>query len=164
MTATKISWATDVWNPVTGCTRVSPGCLNCYADRLHNFRYRANVRAAVDWWNRSPQGRDAPNLRNWRPVLAMAYGFRHLDGLTLPQALRLAGIPLFTLPWPPTYDTPFATVQVHPDRLVVPIRAKKPRTYFVNSMSDLFHQDIPPDFLDAVFTKSNWRTGISSSS
>ena len=88
MTKTKIEWATDVWNPVTGCTKVSAGCKNCYAERL----------AGRFWGKRK-----------------------------------------------------FTDVQIHPERLGQPLHWKKPRRVFVNSMSDLFHPDVPDEFLPQVF-------------
>jgi len=85
---TKIEWTNEVWNPVTGCTKVSSGCKNCYAERIaHRF-----------WGERK-----------------------------------------------------FTDVQCHPERLEQPLRWKKPRMVFVNSMSDLFHEDVPDDFIDHVF-------------
>ena len=84
MADTKIEWADKVWNPVTGCSKVSPGCANCYADRM---------------------------------------------------AKRLAG--RFGYP----KDEPFR-VTWHPDRLLEPYRWKKPRSFFVCSMGDLFHEDV----------------------
>ncbi|OHB63106.1 MAG: hypothetical protein A2Y76_04905 [Planctomycetes bacterium RBG_13_60_9] len=89
----KIEWTECTWNPVTGCTKISPGCLNCYAERMAR-RLRAMGQ---------------PNYRN---------GFR----LTL-----------------------------HPQTLELPLRWRRPRMIFVNSMSDLFHQDVPLDFILKVF-------------
>ena len=93
MGKTKIEWSEAVWNPVTGCDQVSPGCANCY---VKTFAER------------------------WRGV---------------------AGHP---------YERGF-DLQLRPDRLQAPLSWKKPRTIFVNSMSDLFHPDIPPEYLDRVF-------------
>lgn len=84
----------EVWNPVTGCTKVSEGCRNCYAER---------------------------------------------------QAERF---------WPTQYPAEgraFADVWTHPDRLDAPLRWKSPRTVFVNSMSDLFHEAVPNAFIDRAF-------------
>lgn len=91
--STKIEWAEQVWNPVTGCTKVSAGCKNCYAERM------------------------ATRLRG-----------RH-------------GYPA---------DEPFR-VTLHPGRLDEPMRWRKPRRVFVNSMSDLFHEYVPDEFIDRVF-------------
>ncbi len=98
--STKIEWATDTWNPTTGCSKVSAGCANCYAER--------------DW----PRvyGASAPaNMRK-------KYGVRK-----------------------------FTDVMCHSDRIDQPLRWKKPRVIFVNSMSDLFHENIPDEFIDQVF-------------
>ena len=89
----KIEWTECTWNPVTGCTKISPGCLNCYAERMA----------------RRLQAMGQPNYRN---------GFR----LTL-----------------------------HPHMLELPLRWRQPRSIFVNSMSDLFHKDVPLDFIEKVF-------------
>lgn len=81
------------WNPVTGCTKVSPGCLNCYAERM------------------------AVRL----------------------QAMGVA-----------RYRSGFVT-RIHDDALDAPLRWKAPRKVFVNSMSDLFHRDVPMEFILRVF-------------
>lgn len=89
----RIEWTDATWNPVTGCTKVSPGCKYCYAERL---------------------------AERFRGVLGHPYeqGFD----------LRL---------WP--------------ERLSLPLRWKEPRMIFVNSMSDLFHKDVPDPFIADVF-------------
>jgi protein gp37 len=89
----KIEWTECTWNPVTGCTKISPGCLNCYAERMAR-RLKAMGQS------------------NYR------HGFR----LTL-----------------------------HPHMLDLPLSWKQPRSVFVNSMSDLFHEDVPTDFILKVF-------------
>ena len=94
---TKIHWAEKVWNPVTGCSKVSPGCQNCYAEKM---------------------------------------------------AKRLAG--RYGYP----ADEPFR-VTVHPDRLGEPAGWKKPQRVFVCSMADLFHDDVPGDFILRVFGRMN---------
>lgn len=81
------------WNPVTGCTKISPGCLNCYAERMA-IRLRA-------------MGAE-----------------RYKDGFK---------------------------VRIHPETLELPIKWKRPRIIFVNSMSDLFHEEVPEDFILKVF-------------
>ena len=88
---TKIEWAEETWNPVTGCTKVSPGCKNCYAEGI---------------------------------------------------AERFRGTPAF----PNGFD-----LTLKPDRLDQPSRWRKPRRIFVNSMSDLFHEDIDLAFLSEVY-------------
>jgi protein gp37 len=88
-----IEWTDATWNPVTGCTKISPGCKFCYAERMAR-RLRA-------------MGQH--RYRN---------GFR-------------------------------STLQ--PDLLEAPLRWSTPRVIFVNSMSDLFHDDVPDDYIKAVF-------------
>jgi protein gp37 len=98
-----IEWTESTWNPLTGCTKISPGCKHCYAERMA-------LRL---------QSMNQPNYRN---------GFK----LTLqPQALEL------------------------------PLRWKKPQMIFVNSMSDLFHKDVPLDYIQKVFevmNRAHWHT------
>jgi protein gp37 len=91
--ASKIEWTESTWNPVTGCTKISEGCRNCYAERLA----------------RRLKAMNQPNYRN---------GFK---------------------------------VTLHPHVLDVPLRWRKPRMIFVNSMSDLFHKHVPTAFLLKVF-------------
>jgi protein gp37 len=91
MTATKIEWTDRVWNPVTGCTKVSPGCDNCYAENI---------------------------------------------------ARRFAGGVAF----PNGFD-----VTLRPTKLSEPLRWRKPARVFVNSMSDLFHEQVPDEFIAGVF-------------
>jgi len=124
-----IEWTEATWNPVTGCTRVSSGCDNCYAFTLHDQRHVAQAKAAraelVDLNKPVPKG----------SVAQIA-------------AARATGMPF---PLPAQYDRPFSTVQLHPDRLALPLSWRKPRRVFVNSMSDLFHEDVPDGFIDRVF-------------
>ncbi|MBN2271606.1 MAG: phage Gp37/Gp68 family protein [Sedimentisphaerales bacterium] len=91
--ASKIEWTESTWNPVTGCTKISEGCRNCYAERLA----------------RRLKAMGQPNYRN---------GFK---------------------------------VTLHPHVLDVPLRWRKPRMIFVNSMSDMFHKHVPTAFLLKVF-------------
>ncbi len=96
----RIEWTDATWNPVTGCSKVSPGCANCFAE-------------------------------------ALAMG-------------RLKGKPGYPgLPWTPANAV--ENVVLHPDRLDLPLRWRTPRRVFVNSMSDLFHERVPDDFVDSVF-------------
>lgn len=88
-----IEWTEATWNPVTGCTKISPGCKFCYAERM------------------------AKRLQ------AMGQE-RYRDGFRL-------------------------TLQ--PDVVEVPLRWKQPRLIFVNSMSDLFHKDVPTEFIQRCF-------------
>lgn len=97
---TKIEWATDTWNPITGCTKISEACQNCYAERMSK---------------------------------------------------RLAG----RCGYPE--GEPFR-VTLHPDKLDQPMRWKKPRMIFVCSMGDLFHEDVPFEYISQVFdVMCSWR-------
>lgn len=91
--STKIEWTDETWNPITGCTKVSPGCDHCYAKTMH------------ERWN-----------------------------------------------GPGSFDT----VTLHPGRLEKPLRWRTPRRVFVNSMSDLFHQDVPDEYIARVFAVMAW--------
>lgn len=96
-----IEWTESTWNPVTGCTKISPGCDHCYAERLAE---RLRLMGQVNYVN----------------------GFR----LTL-----------------------------QPHMLEVPLRWSMPQTIFVNSMSDLFHKEVPTDYILQVFdvmNRANW--------
>jgi protein gp37 len=88
-----IEWTDATWNPVTGCTKVSPGCKYCYAERL-----------AV-----------------------------HLQAMGNPR-----------------YRQGFA-LTLHPDQLTLPLRWRRPKRIFVNSMSDLFHEAVPDEFIRQTF-------------
>ena len=92
-TVSSIEWTEMTWNPVTGCTKLSQGCKNCYAERMAK-RLHA-------------MGSDR-------------------------------------------YRNQFA-ITLHPDLVDAPKRWRAPRTIFVNSMSDLFHEDIPAQFIASVF-------------
>ena len=89
---TGIEWTDATWNPVTGCTKVSPGCAHCYAEAI---------------------------------TLRFKRGGPFLPGK--------------------------ATIRLHEDRLDQPSKWKSPRRVFVNSMSDLFHEEVPFSFLLSVF-------------
>jgi len=91
MAETKIEWCTTVWNPITGCDKVSAGCDNCYAKRMIP-RLQKNPRTAHKYRN----------------------GFK---------------------------------VTCHPEELEKPLHWRKPRMVFVPSMGDLFHKDVPFDFM-----------------
>lgn len=94
-TNSKIEWTQQTWNPVTGCTKLSPGCKYCYAE-----------------------------------VMA--------------KRLQSMGTP--------GYENGFSKITLLPDRLDQPRQRKKPTVYFVNSMSDLFHEAVPFDFVDDIFS------------
>ncbi len=99
-----IEWTDVTWNPVTGCTKVSQGCKNCYAERVFP---RVYSRDRVQF--------DAGNL-------------------SVDERPRR-----------------FTDVRLHPERLAAPLNWRKPRRVFVNSMSDLFHEEVPDEFIAAVF-------------
>lgn len=88
---TSIEWTDRTWNPVTGCTKVSPGCDHCYAEGI---------------------------ARRFAGSKAFPHGF---------------------------------AVTLHPERLDAPLRWQKPARVFVNSMSDLFHDGVPDEFIARVF-------------
>jgi len=93
MSITSIEWTEVTWNPVTGCSKVSPGCLNCYAERM-------------------AKRLQAMGQRNYR------------DGFA---------------------------VRTHEHMLDLPRKWSKPRMVFVNSMGDLFHEEVPVEFISRVF-------------
>lgn len=98
-----IEWTESTWNPLTGCTKTSPGCKHCYAERM----------------SKRLQGMGSPNYSN---------GFE---------------------------------LTMHESILEKPLEWQKPQTIFVNSMSDLFHKDVPVTFIHAVFEvmkKASWHT------
>jgi protein gp37 len=92
MAESSIEWTEHTWNPVTGCTKLSPGCKHCYAE-------------------------------------------------TMARRLKAMGAP--------GYENGFE-LTLHPERLDQPLRRKTPTTYFVNSMSDLFHEAVPDRFVERV--------------
>ena len=98
-----IEWTDSTWNPVTGCTPVSTGCDNCYAQAL------AHVRLRDGYLRRLPVIQNDANLND-----------------------------------------PFA-VRLWPERMSQPQQWRTPRMIFVNSMSDLFHVDIPEDYVREIF-------------
>jgi protein gp37 len=101
--STTIEWTDATWNPVTGCTKISPGCDHCYAERFSE-RFRGTPR----------------------------HPFERGFDLTL-----------------------------RPERLQQPLSWRAPRMIFVNSMSDLFHKEIPRDFIERVFVTmeaASWHT------
>lgn len=92
-TQTRIEWTEQTWNPTIGCTKVSPGCKNCYAEIMARRLQAMGVRA---------------------------------------------------------YEKGFV-LRLMPDRLKEPLERTKPTIYFVNSMSDLFHENVPFDYVRDVF-------------
>ncbi len=89
----KIEWTEQTWNPSAGCTKISSGCKNCYAETM---------------------------------------------------AVRLKAIGV------KGYENGF-DFSIVPERLYEPLKRKKPTVYFVNSMSDIFHEDMPGEYLDKIF-------------
>src|SRR3954465_4065518 len=104
MSATStIEWTDATWNPVRGCTKISPGCVHCYAETF-------------------------------------AERFRGVPGHPYQQGFDL---------------------RLVPGKLAEPLRWAKPRMIFVNSMSDLFHKDVPTHYIQAVvdvMATANWHT------
>ena len=92
--ASKIEWTEATWNPSSGCTKISSGCKNCYAESMAN---RLKAIGTIGYEN----------------------GFRF---------------------------------NIVPSRLNDPFKKKKPTVFFVNSMSDLFHEKMPLDYLDKIFS------------
>lgn len=98
-----IEWTDATWNPVRGCTKVSPGCAHCYAE-------------------------------------VFAERFRGVPGHPYEQGFDL---------------------RLVPEKLLDPIRWQQSRMIFVNSMSDLFHEDVPDEYIEAVafvMMRANWHT------
>lgn len=93
----KIEWTESTWNPVTGCTKITAGCANCYA-------------------------------------------------FTMAKRLHSMGNP--------RYKNRF-DVTLHEDLITLPFKWKKPKMIFVNSMSDLFHEKVPDEFIKKVFETMN---------
>lgn len=109
-----IEWTDATWNPLRGCSRVSEGCRNCYAERLA-ARF-------------SGPGKPYEGLAKIGRVIMT-------DGQK-------------------THTTPFrwtGEVRFVEEALTLPLRWKKPRRIFVNSMSDLFHEKVPDEWIDRVF-------------
>lgn len=109
MSGTNIEWTEATWNPVVGCTPVSPGCLNCYAATM-----------AVQL--------EGMGTRGYTPV----------------KGIRIAEVrdrrAVYT-----------GSVRLVPEALMVPLRRKMPTTYFLASMGDVFHADVPFDYLDRIW-------------
>jgi protein gp37 len=102
-TKTNIEWTEMTWNPVTGCSKISPGCKHCYAERMA------------------------------KRLTAMG-AHRYRNGFE---------------------------VTLQPDTLPLPLTWRAPKLIFVNSMSDLFHPEVPADYIRQVFevmAKAHWHT------
>lgn len=114
------------WNPTVGCTRVSAGCDHCYAFSLHDNRYAENLR------------------------VARVHGYQTTAAVRADEKKLLSHEKSY-LPWPAQYDRPFSQVQVMDERITQPLHWAKPRAVFVDSMADLFHDDVPDEVLDRIF-------------
>lgn len=101
-----IEWTDATWNPLSGCTKVSPGCEHCYIVRTPPFRIRGRRFA-------QPGGGDGPPDN---------------DGIGSTTG-----------------------VELHPERLTQPLRWRKPRKVFVNSLSDMFHSAVPGSYIASIF-------------
>ena len=123
-----IEWTDTTWNPVVGCTPVSPGCLNCYAATMAR-RLEAMGRPEY-----------APRVEPERQTMPDAFGVRTIPAKTVRIAEVRSGRAVFT-----------GEVRTLQDRLVDPLKWQTPRRVFVNSMSDLFHESVPFEFIDRVF-------------
>ncbi len=121
-------YATGAWEPTVG------GDGPAYAFALHDKRFASNLKAAKAFVERVP---DAELLRQKVGQTAQATARFVSRGEALP--------------FPKQYDLPFSHVQLLVERLDVPLRTRRPTCYFVDSMSDLFHEDVPNAFLDRVF-------------
>lgn len=97
MAKSKIEWTENTWNPTTGCTKISSGCVNCYAEK-------------------------------------MSFRLQKMGNKKYKNGFNLA---------------------FHPDTLREPYMWKRPTKVFVNSMSDLFHEDIPFTFIEEIFKVMN---------
>jgi protein gp37 len=117
----KIEWTGETWNPIVGCSVVSPGCTNCYAMRM-----AARLEAMA-----------TANRPKWTKAHRNGQMLAHYIGTT---KLSKAG---------PVWTGKVAPAPEHV--LTAPLRRRKPTTYFVNSMSDLFHEDMPDEWIDRVF-------------
>ncbi len=122
---TKIEWTEATWNPIVGCSIVSPGCTNCYAMRMA---------ARLEAMNSAAYVREVSGQRNGAPPEQTP---THYAGTTE----RSKAGPVWT-----------GKVALAPDRVLTePLRRRKPTTYFVNSMGDLFHEAVPDGWIDRVF-------------
>lgn len=136
-----IEWTDSTWNPVIGCTPVSPGCLNCYAATMANrMQHMPQVPEYHPRSEELEQGRAYEINRAIDDSLAAGRG----EPDDNPREIRIAkirgGRAVFT-----------GDVRCLPDRLGEPLKWKKPRRVFVCSMSDLFHPSVPDEFIRLVF-------------
>lgn len=135
---TSIEWTEQTWNPIIGCSLVSPGCTNCYAMKMA-ARIEAIDEAA--YWTRVRSAlvgvEDADAENRIRAEINNARVRSHYAGTT--EKSKAGAV------WT-------GKVALAPDHiLTAPLRWKKPRMVFVNSMGDLFHEDVPDEWIDRVF-------------
>ena len=118
MATTKIEWSEYSWNPVTGCTKCSPGCTNCYAEKM------AKRLACIGAAQRAKRGTfsETPLWKKYSSVL----GWGENQGWN-------------------------GEVFCDETALDKPLHWRKPRRIFVCSMSDLFHEKVPFEYIDEVF-------------
>jgi protein gp37 len=106
MSETKISWTDETWNPIVGCSKISEGCQNCYAEKMaHRLACMG-----VDGYDRAVASGPNEFISQWSGTAAFVES-----------------------------------------RLDKPLKRKKPTTYFVCSMGDLFHESVPDEWIDKVF-------------
>lgn len=94
----------------------------------------------------------------WNPTTGcdrVSPGCDHCYALTLAARLKAMGSPKYQADGDPATSGPGFGLTVHPDALQIPLRKKAPTTYFVNSMSDLFHRDVPDEFIAGVLATMN---------
>ena len=127
---TKIEWADATWNPVTGCTKVSPGCDHCYIDRSPPFRIERR-RFVKECSHCSGDGFE-PMTGKWRESHACSVCGG--DGEVASSKVGAS-----------------TGVRLHQDRTEIPLRWRKPRRVFVCSLADLFHDEVPDDYIARVF-------------
>jgi len=125
MGETSIEWTNRTWNPVTGCTKVSPGCKFCYAERVFPRAYSGMCECG----DRIEAHDHNDPFRPGTPTACL-----NEDCKCVLYRQRV-----------------FTEVLTHPDRLDQPLHWRKPQRIFVNSMSDLFHEDVSDEFIDKVF-------------
>lgn len=126
----KIEWTGETWNPVVGCSIVSPGCTNCYAMGMA-ARLEAMVREQDRRYIAALYAGDEKESDDRPPAP------KHYAGTTK----IVNGKPVWT-----------GKMALAPEStLLSPLKRRKPTTYFVNSMGDLFHEDVPDEWIDRVF-------------
>ena len=112
-----IEWCDATWNPTRGCSRVSHGCERCYAER---------IAARFSTVKERPDRVERGQVRSTKAIVGPFHGF----------AEQTPGGPRWT-----------GKITLVPEKLAEPLRWTKPRRIFVNSMSDLFYQDVPTDYI-----------------